>query len=116
MTLARLRSASCDPAQHGALVEIAAFLALHGSRMCRELDASSLNVSHLSCSICVKHRTAGCPAVSLEGSHAHLPQMQLDADSSKRLQLLRWHGGVGLEGTSFSCRVEFEGLHADSWA
>ena len=44
-------------------VEIAAFLALHGSRMCRELDASRLNLSHSSCSICVKHRTAGCPAL-----------------------------------------------------
>ena len=38
--------------------------------------------------------------MSLEGCHAYLPQVQIDADSSKRLQLLRWHGEVGLDLTS----------------
>ena len=36
----------------------------------------------------------------LEGCDVYLPQVQLVADSSIRLSLLRWHGEVGLKGNS----------------
>ena len=68
--------------------------------MCRKLDASRLHLSHSSCSVRVKLRTALCTVVSLEGNHAYLPQVQLVANSSKRLQLLCWHSEVGLDMTS----------------
>ena len=54
---------------------------------------------HSSCSIHDRHRMAVCPALILGGCDVHLPQVQLVADS-KRLQLLRWLGEVGLNGAS----------------
>ena len=44
----------------------------------------SLKLLYPSRTVC----TAVCPAVSLEGWHAYLLQVQLVANSSKRLQLL----------------------------